>query len=876
MRGHVLALLLAAVALLTGAAGAAPPDPSPPATTQLPRTVRPVHYDVAIVPDAAALTFTGRVAITIEVLEPVTRITLNAARLHVTSAVLSGETGAAPRTPALHADEATETLTVQLDAPVPPGRYRLALEYAGTIGTQAAGLFAIDYDTPEGRKRALYTKFEPATARRFLPCWDEPAYRATFALEATVPAAQMAVGNMPVASRTDVGQGRERVRFQTSPAMSTYLFFFAVGDFDRASATVDGIDVGVVTKKGAADQAAFALSSSTRLLHEYNEYFGVPYPLPKLDNVAAPGRSQQFSAMENWGAILTFEYAFLLDPSISTQADKQRSFTTASHEISHQWFGDLVTMRWWDDLWLNEGFASWMEGRTTEKLHPEWNTALAAVDGRERAMARDALATTHPVVQHVETVEQAVHAFDAITYQKGEAVIRMLEGYVGAEAWRDGVRRYVKAHAYGNTDSDDFWRAVEAAAGKPITAIAHEFTLQPGIPLITVDGGLCRDGQTTVTLTQGEFTSDRPGKSPLAWRVPVIIQAQAGEPVRTLVTGSASVAVPGCGPVVVNAGQSGYYRTLYAPPLARRLVESFPGIAPIDQLGLLADAWALGAAGFQSPSDVLDLAQATPVDADPQVWGRIARVLGTLNDLYAGERARQQAFRDFAVPLLAPVLGRLGWVPRADEPDAAAILRAELIETLGALGDPTTIAEARRRYGARDASADAVPPTLRKSILGVVARHADAPTWDALHAAARVEKTPLVKDQLYFLLSSTEDEALARRALDIALTAEPGATTGAGMIGAVATLHPDLAFDYAMAHRSAVDERVDVLLRSRYYPQLARNSADPAMTAKIAAFAAALDPRARREAETAAAMIAYRIQVRRDRLPLVDAWLRSR
>ena len=310
---------------------------------------------------------------------------------------------------------------------------------------------------------------------------------------------------MPVAQRTDLGNGRSRVRFAPTPRMSTYLLFLAVGDLDRATTRVGDTEIGVVTKKGALDQAQFALDSSAIVLREYNDYFGTPYPLPKLDNIAAPGRSQFFGAMENWGAIFTFEYALLLDPSISTEGDRQSIFEIAAHEISHQWFGDLVTMAWWDDLWLNEGFASWMAGRTTEKLHPEWNSALHAVTSRDAALERDALATTHPVVQHVETVEQANQAFDVITYEKGEAVIRMLEGYVGAEPWRAGVRRYIQTHAYANTVSDDLWRDIEAEAGKPITAIAHDFTLQPGVPLVTVGDVACREGASQVSLAQGEL-----------------------------------------------------------------------------------------------------------------------------------------------------------------------------------------------------------------------------------------------------------------------------------------------------------------------------------------------------------------------------------
>ena len=526
----ILFVLLGLAALPVSAAAPADP-PSAPAVrvdvpTQLPRGVVPTHYEVSVTPDAAALTFSGRATIAIEVLEPTASITLNAIDLRFATVQLSGGgTAAAFTAPKVAVDAAAQTATFTFARPLPRGDYRLAIDYAGKIGTQAVGLFALDYDTPAGRKRALFTQFENSDARRFIPSWDEPAYRAAFDLEAIVPSGEMAVSNMPVAQRTDLGNGRSRVRFAPSPRMSTYLLFLAVGDLDRATTRVGDTEIGVVTKKGALDQAQFALDSSALVLREYNDYFGTPYPLPKLDNIAAPGRSQFFGAMENWGAIFTFEYALLVDPSISTEGDRQGIFETAAHEISHQWFGDLVTMAWWDDLWLNEGFASWMAGRTTEKLHPEWNSALQAVTSRDAALERDALATTHPVVQRVETVEQANQAFDVITYQKGEAVIRMLEGYVGAEAWRAGVRRYIRAHAYGNTVSDDLWRDIEAEVGKPITAIAHDFTLQPGVPLVTVGDVACREGASQVSLTQGELSKDRPDKKPLAWRVPVIAKA---------------------------------------------------------------------------------------------------------------------------------------------------------------------------------------------------------------------------------------------------------------------------------------------------------------------------------------------------------------
>ena len=851
---------------------------APATTTQLPRSVRPTHYDVAVTPNAQALSFDGKVGIDIEVVESTAAITLNAAGMTFSQVRLSPTRGKTDfGAPKVSVDEKAQTATFTFAKPVPVGSYRLELSYTGKIGTQAIGLFAIDYETQAGKRRALYTQFETADARKFIPSWDEPAYKATFDLQATVPAAEMAVSNMPVSERVDLGDGRARVRFATSPKMSTYLLFFGLGDFERATAQAGATEVGVVTQKGASAQAAFALAASKAVLEEYNDYFGVPYPLPKLDNIASPGGSRFFSAMENWGAIYTFEHSILLDPRISTQADKQFAFDVAAHEIAHQWFGDLVTMSWWDDLWLNEGFASWMQSRTTAKLHPEWNTVLTAVGVREGAMGRDAVVTTHPVVQHVETVEQASQAFDAITYSKGQAVIAMLENYVGADAWRDGVRRYMKAHAYGNTRSDDLWKEIEAAAGKPITDIAHDFTLQPGVPLIRVASAKCADGKTTLELVQGEFTKDRPDKKPLAWRVPVIAQTIGGEPAHTLVTGGkASLTVPGCGTVVVNAGQRGYYRTLYAPEQLKALRQGFATLPPIDQLGLMKDNWALGMAGSQPASTYLDLASAAPAEADTQIWGEIADTFGTLNNYYRGENARQARFRKFAIARLTPVFERVGWEAKAGEAEPLAILRTNLIKTLSDLGDQKVIAEARRRYAADASDPKAVPAALRKAILGIVARHADAADWDRLHTAAKNEKTPLVKDELYSLLASTQDPALAQRALDLALTDEPGATNGAGMLSVVSRLHPDLAFDFAAAHRQQIDVLVDATLRSRYYPVLANGSFDAAMIGKIKAFADAnIAASSRRSAETVIANIEYARQVRAQRLPEIDAWLKA-
>jgi len=844
-------------------------------TTQLPRNVRPSHYDLAFTPDADKMAFTAQVKIAIEVVEPTATVTLQAADLTFSKAQIAGPDGKTIGAAKVKVDDEAQTASFTFDKPLPKGKYVLSIDYAGKIYTQAAGLFALDYETEAGKKRAIYTQFENSDARRFIPSWDEPFYKATYSVEATIPTGQMALGNMPIASSKDLGNGKTVVKFATSPKMSTYLLFFGVGDFDRASVKSAGADVGVVTKKGDTGKADFALKSAADILPWYNDYFGTPYPLPVLDNIAAPGRSQFFSAMENWGAIFYFEYALLLDPKISTETDKQNVFTTVAHEMAHQWFGDLVTMAWWDDLWLNEGFASWMEGRATEHFHPEWNAALGAVGGREYAMNLDALSTTHPVVQHVETVEQASQAFDGITYQKGEAVIRMLESYVGHDAWRDGVRAYMKTHAHGNTVSDDLWRAVEAAAKKPITAIAHDFTLQPGVPLITVDSAVCAAGKTTLSLTQGEFSKDMPNKKPLIWRTPVTVKAIGGGEAKTLVTGGkGSVSVEGCGPVVVNAGQSGYFRVQYGPERFAAVARDFAKLPSIDQLGVMSDAWSMGLAGYQPATDFLDLAKATPADADPQVLSKVAGVFSAIDGYYEGMPAERGAFRKLAIAQLRPLLARVGWTAKAGEADNVAILRADLIGTLGGLGDGEVVTEAVRRFNADKTDPAAVPGPLRKTILGVVAKHADQATWDAIHAQALVEKTPLVRAQLYSLLAAAEDEALARKALELALTPEPGETLSSTMISRVAGNHPDMTFDWAVANKDKVNEKVDSSSRTRFIPGLGAGSSNPATAEKIKAFAAAnLAEGSRKEADKAAASVLNRAKIREQRLPAITAWV---
>jgi aminopeptidase N len=871
--------LVSAIALTTALALTACATPQRPVATvapataqvpsQLPRNVRPLHYTIAAIPDPANLRFNGTVRIEIEVLEPTETIVLNAAELDFASVTLDG--GAAAR---VSTDADAQTATFRFPGRIAPGRHRLDIVYSGKINTQAAGLFALDYTTDQGPKRALFTQFEAPDARRFFPGWDEPVFRTPYDLAVTIPAGEQAISNMPEAGRQTNADGSVTVRFRTTPAMSSYLLFLAVGELDRITTTAAGVEIGVVTRRGAGEQGRWALESSARIVPWYNEYFGTPYPLPKLDNIAGPGSSQFFGAMENWGAIFSFESILLVDPAITSEARRQAIFEVAAHEIAHQWFGDLVTMAWWDDLWLNEGFASWMATKATQAIHPEWEPLLGRIDGREAAIQLDSLRTTHPVVQHVTTVEQISQAFDAITYQKGEAVITMLEDYVGETAWRNGVRAYIARHRLGNTQSDDLWRSVEQAAGRPVTAIAHDFTLQPGVPLIHVASGTCQRGQTQVVVHQAQFSRDN-AEAQGRWRVPVIAST-GGREARALVEGGAGqFSVPGCGTLVVNYGQTGYYRTLYDPALLAAITRNYARLRPLDQIGLLADNWSLGLAGYQNASAALDLVEAAPANANSRLLIRIAAILAQISRMYESDPAHRAMVARLAFARLEPALRRLGWTPRPGEPANDAVLRAELIDILGALGHPATVAEANRRFAAGDASVTSGP--LRQTILGIVAGNADEATWERLRAMARDERNPLVRVQLYRLLGSVRDERLARRALDLALTGEPGATNASQLISSVSGEHPDLAFDFALRNRERVEGLVDASSRSRYLAQLGAGSSDPAMVDKLTDYAQRhMTPQSRAPADRAIASIRDRLRVREQRLPDITRWLEAR
>lgn len=854
-------LLAVALIMLSGSAVAA--------SGRLPGGVAPTHYDISVKTDAAKLTFEGSEVISVTVTTPTPSITLHAADLAITSASVDG----APATITL--DKANQMVTIKPAKPITAGNHELRFAWTGKINESAAGLFAIDYPGAKGSERMLVTQFEAPDARRFAPMFDEPAQKATFTLSAFEPDGQTAFSNMPIESKA-AAPGGHMVRFAKTPKMSSYLLFLGIGAVDRKTVMAGNVEIGIITRKGAADQGDYSLASAKRLLTYYNDYFGVPYPLPKLDMIAAPGSSQFFGAMENWGAILYFERTVLIDPKLTTEGQKQDVFGTVAHEMAHQWFGDLVTMSWWDDLWLNEGFASWMASKASDDVNPEWKALTQSLSGaRQAAYGLDSRATTHPIIQQIKTVDQISQAFDNITYLKGEAVIKMLESSVGADPFRTAVRNYMAKHAYGNTVTDQLWAEVSAASGKQVAPMMHSFTLQGGVPMIRVGAPTCKTGQTTLSLSQSRYGVDTGSKAPLTWIVPVAL-AQGDTTKQLSVSGAKPVraTIAGCGPVIVNAGQTGYFRTLYTAPHLAAIAKTFATLPLDDQIGISADSYAFAAGGYQPFAPLLALIENTPVDAAPELWSyHVGRING-MNDTLKGSPA-QIRFRTKALSLIKPLMARTGWEPKAGEPSAIALLRETLIPTLGELGDADTMAQATRYAEASFAANSDVKGVTREAALGIWAHYADEAKWQRLHDQAKAETGPVAKLQYYRLLGSAENPALARKALDLALTTEAPVPMRAAIINAVGNGHPAMAFDWAVAHAKQVDALLESSTKSGFIVGLADSSNDLAVAARVKAYALkALAPESRADANSAMSRIAYLAGLRQKLIPAISLWSR--
>lgn len=844
---------------------------------RLPKDVVPKHYAIQLEPDLTASTFRGSETITIEVRQPVRKIVLNSLDLEITSARVhpaSSNTATAPIKPLI--DPTAQTLTLPLESELAPGDYRVDLEFSGKLGEQTYGLYVTRYQSEAGEGRALATQMEPADCRRMFPCWDEPAFRAIFQLSVTVPTNHTPVSNMPAEKETPVEGGKKQVSFAPTPSMASYLMALFSGEFEALEDTAEGVKLRVLTTPGKREQARYALDSTKKILAYFNEYFGTRYPLPKLDQVAIP--STGASAMENWGAIVYNDTAFLYDPQTSSQSTKERVFSIIAHEIAHQWFGNLVTMGWWDNLWLNEGFASWMGTKATDRLNPEWQVWLRAAGDKEWAMWLDARSTSHPIQQPVHNESQALDAFDAITYSKGQAFLRMLESYLGEVPFQGGIQAYMKKHAYGNTTTADLWKALEEASGKPVTALAGGWTEQSGFPVVK----LRLQDERTIEMVQERFTINQTKPEPLFWAVPVKLGPSAAPLDARLIllkdTRPVTAPIDPNEAVKGNLGDTGYFRVSYDDTLFQRLLNTIPHMAVADRLNLLNDSWALALAGRVPVTRYFQVVEAVAGMPDYALLDQIIDAFGFIDQLQHG-RPGEKVFHAWGIRLLAPHLARLGWDPAPGEKQLDALLRAALVERLGKFGDEGVLREARTRYERFLENPATLSGDLRGPVLTLIGRQADAATWEKLAALARAETSTEQKRSLYRALASAQSPELATRTLALSLTDELIPRQAVHLLNQVGTEgdQPALALEFAKANLDALLTKVPAMSANEYVPSLYRPFMEEARAVELEQFAKEkLPPATAYQVSRAADEVRFKAALLPTLLPDIDEWCRAR
>ncbi len=730
-------------------------------------------------------------------------------------------------------------------------------------------------------KRALVSQMEPADARRMFPCWDEPAFRAEFELSVVVPEKELAVSNMPVVREAIVKEGWKQVDFASTPPMASYLMALASGEFEHLDDDVDGIHLRVITTEGKIEQARYALEATKKILPFYNEYFGVRYPLPKLDQFSFPGFPA--GGMENWGSIFYVDTAFLYDPASSSPNTQERVFAVVAHELAHQWFGDLVTMGWWDNLWLNEGFASWMGTKATDHFNPDWKIWLRAASSRERAMALDARSTTHPIQQPVRDAHQAADVFDEITYAKGQSFLRMLESDLGEDLFRQGIRRYMSEHAYGNATTADLWAALGAESHKPVAEMAADWTEQPGFPVVL--SNQTSEPTPRVTYHQERFTIHQTDPKPLTWQIPLSFAPPQHQP-RSVLLGAAeqSFDAPADGtPVKANVGAAGFYRVAYDLASFQKLAQIAPTLPEADRLNLLTDAWALIEAGRMPISAWLDLvSQLAPEEQSTAVWDDILRVLWFVDSVELSREKRGSglgqtvAFETWARSILRPALARLGWGSGAEPSMLVADLRNELIVALGSWGEESVLQEARRRFEAFLTNPQSTPAELRKTILFLAGRNASSDDYTRLHDRARAADSTETKMQYYEALAACLDERLASQTLQISLTDELPPPQATRLVQNVASRseQPALAWDFTRRNLDALLAKLTSIGADHYVPNLLRNFCDMERADELERFAKSnLPPEAGYAVAKSADEIRFKADFKTRTLPELDAWL---
>ena len=668
------------------------------AAQRLPELAVPDNYKLAFAPDFTKNNFSGEETIQVRVLKPTSEIVLNAAEINFDAATITS--GGASQKAKVTLDKEKEMATLTVGNSLQPGAATIQIRYTGILNDQLRG-FYLGKDS-DGRKYAA-TQFEATDARRAFPSFDEPAYKATFDVTVTADQGMTVISNTKVVSDAPgPGDGKHTVHFATTPKMSCYLVAMVVGNFEYIEGSADGIPIRVYTTPGKKELGTFALDAAENIMRYYNRYFDIKYPYGKLDLIGLADFSA--GAMENTGCITFREILLLLDEKHVSLGLKKEVASVIAHEMAHQWFGDLVTMQWWDDIWLNEGFATWMSSKPVEAWKPEWNMDLDDVRETGDAMNADSLINTHPIHQQAETPQQILELADDISYGKTAAVLRMLEAYLGPETFRAGVNTYLKQHAYANATAADFWNAQSQVSKKAVDKIMPTFVEQPGPPLVSVKNQ-CSGSSTTVSLSQQRYFYDRPlfnAGSKEVWLIPACLKASkdAGtEKCELLTKKEQSFNLTGCSPwVLANAGAIGYYRSGYESDAVRSMAKDVEtALTPAERIRLLSDIWASVRVSREPIGDYLAVAQGMQTDRTSAVLSEMISQLDYIGEHLVNDSDRE-SYDLWVRQLLTPAAKDVGWAPKPGESPDQTSLRARLMHALG--------------YTARDPEVEAVAGKL--------------------------------------------------------------------------------------------------------------------------------------------------------------------
>jgi puromycin-sensitive aminopeptidase len=732
---------------------------------RLPRAVEPSRYDLTIEPDLASGMFIGSVDVALTVNEPVDQVVLNAVDLSIErGATLTSEDGRSVATTEILLDPELERATLSLFQEVSAGEWSLHLSFRGELNDQLRGFYRSTYADDETGERHVIatTQFEAADARRAFPCWDEPDRKAVFGITLVVADGLAAISNGLEVDRELLPGGRVKVRFADTMRQSTYLVAFVVGRLEVTDPVdADGVPLRIVHVPGKGNLTKFALEAGVYSMRFFREYYGIPYPDKKMDFIALPDFAQ--GAMENTGCITYRESLLLADPATATQPEMENIADVVAHELAHQWFGNLVTMRWWNGIWLNEAFATFMALLAVDQWRPDWERFASFSRACTPAKEVDALRSTRAIEYPVASPDDASGMFDVLTYQKGAAMLRMLERYLGGDGFREGIRLYLKRHSYSNTETHDLWDAIEHATGEPVRRIMDQWIWQGGYPLLTVSAG-----QDSVKIDQSRFLADG-GTDTTTWDVPLRVR-ELGGPERSELIPAQGAQVEPSGAFVANAGASSFVRVRYDDQLMATLVSRLPELSALERYGLVDDRWAAVVAGTVSAADYCRFAEAFGVEDDLAVWQALLGGLGWC-DRFLEEEPRER-FRAFVRKLVAPALDSLGWEPRDGDPDRVRALRGALFQGLGVLGAEPNAGAMAREYEAEGRAGKPIDPALTAAAVNIVAVTGDAADYERFVEVSRDGPTPQAENRYLFALPLFRDPALFERTLASALDGE--------------------------------------------------------------------------------------------------------